>query len=109
MLTKEQAEVLARFERGCDFDAWDGPEGDTVRWFLSVGYIRSDAQNGPDRFVQAELGKQALGEYRQDRADRADRKREKKQERVHDFVVAAFGAIIGVVGTLVVQVVTGLI
>lgn len=51
----------------------------------------------------------ALNEYHQDRADRADRKREKKKDRIHDFVLAALSALFGVLGTLLVQLLLGVI
>lgn len=110
VLTDKQAEVLSSFEPPRAFQDWDGPDGDVVRWFLhEAEFIRSDVRLGEDCFVLTESGKKALNEYRTDRADRADKKREKKQDRIHDFVVAAFGAFIGIVGTLLTQVFLGVI
>lgn len=110
MLTDSQARLLATFDPHRDFDVWKEPESDTFRWLLNdMAYIRPDAQNGPFRFVITESGKIALNEYRQDRADRADRKREKKKDRIHDFVLAAFSALFGVLGTLLVQLLLGVI
>ena len=110
MLTDSQAKLLATFEPYRDYDTWKEPDAETFFWLANdMLYIRPDAQNGPNRFVLTESGKIALYEYYQDRADRADRKREKKKDRIHDFVLAALSAFLGILGTLLTQVLLGII
>lgn len=110
MLTDSQAKLLATFEPRRDFNVWSDLESDTFRWLMNdMAYIRPDAQNGLFCYAITESGKIALNEYHQDRADRADRKREKKKDRIHDFVLAAFSALFGVLGTLLVQLLLGVI